>query len=252
MTTEFFRIQERNNGQATIDLLGDWTVQNYARLARELRQFRDQSVHISLEQLNNLDTAGTLQIVDNFGVQALRDSLDAEQAMAQERRQMILTVLKALPDDESITVKPEPWTLSGYLAQVGQATIRLKDETIHWLGFFGLALQTFFSLMFQPAKWRITSVVANIDNSGYKAAPIVMLLCFMVGAVVAFLGATVLQSFGAEVFVVHLVAYSFLREFATLLTAILMAGRTASAFTAQIGSMKVNEELSVCTIPCGC
>ncbi|MDP0947508.1 MlaE family ABC transporter permease, partial [Klebsiella pneumoniae] len=72
---------------------------------------------------------------------------------------------------------------------------------------------------------------------------IVALLTFLVGAVVAFLGATVLKSFGATIFTVDLVAFSFLREFGVLLTAILIAGRTASAFTAQIGSMKANEEI---------
>ncbi len=73
--------------------------------------------------------------------------------------------------------------------------------------------------------------------------PIVALLTFMVGAVVSFLCATVLQSFGATLFTVNLVAYSFLREFGVLLAAILIAGRTASAFTAQIGSMRANEEI---------
>jgi phospholipid/cholesterol/gamma-HCH transport system permease protein len=86
-------------------------------------------------------------------------------------------------------------------------------------------------------------MVAHIEQTGLDAAPIVALLTFLVGAVVAFLGATVLASFGASIFTVDLVAFSFLREFGVLLTAILMAGRTASAFTAQIGSMKANEEI---------
>ncbi len=73
--------------------------------------------------------------------------------------------------------------------------------------------------------------------------PIIALLTFLVGAVIAFLGATVLANFGATIYTVNLVVFSFLREFAVLLTAILMAGRTASAFTAQIGSMKANEEI---------
>ena len=75
------------------------------------------------------------------------------------------------------------------------------------------------------------------------AIPIVALLSFMVGMVVAFLGATVLANFGASIFSVHLVAFSFMREFGVLLPAILIAGRTASAYTAQIGSMKANEEI---------
>jgi phospholipid/cholesterol/gamma-HCH transport system permease protein len=85
--------------------------------------------------------------------------------------------------------------------------------------------------------------VAQIEETGLNAVPIVALLNFMVGAVIAFLGATVLSDFGASIYTVNLVAYSFLRELAVLLTAILMAGRTASAFTAQIGSMKANEEI---------
>jgi phospholipid/cholesterol/gamma-HCH transport system permease protein len=78
---------------------------------------------------------------------------------------------------------------------------------------------------------------------GLDAVPLVMLLSFMVGAVIAFLGATVLRDFGAEIFVVELVSIAFLREFGVLLTAILLAGRTASAFTAQIGAMQSGEEI---------
>ena len=82
-----------------------------------------------------------------------------------------------------------------------------------------------------------------MHQTGLSAVPIVLTLNFLVGAVVAFLGATVLQTFGATIYTVDLVAYAFMRELGVLLAAILLAGRTASAFTAQIGSMKINEEL---------
>src|SRR5690606_33248158 len=110
-------------------------------------------------------------------------------------------------------------------------------------GFMGQALATLAWLLPQPGRWRLTALVNQIHQTGLNAVPIVALLTFMVGAVVAFLGATVLANFGATVYTVDLVAYSFLREFGVLLTAILMAGRTASAFTAQLGAMKVNEEI---------
>ena len=90
----------------------------------------------------------------------------------------------------------------------------------------GLILQTLARNLFRPKQWRITPVVAHIEQIGLNAAPIVVLLTFMVGAVVAFLGATVLANFGAGIFTVDLVAFSFLREFGVLLTAILLAGRT--------------------------
>jgi phospholipid/cholesterol/gamma-HCH transport system permease protein len=111
------------------------------------------------------------------------------------------------------------------------------------LGFFGQVLATFVLIMPKPSRWRITSLVHHIQQTGLNAVPIVALLTFMVGAVVAFLGATVLTNFGATIYTVDLVAYSFFREFGVLLTAILLAGRTASAFTAQLGAMKVNEEI---------
>lgn len=111
------------------------------------------------------------------------------------------------------------------------------------LGFMGLTLEALVRNLVRPKSWRVTAVVAQIEDTGLNAVPIVALLTFMVGAVIAFLGATVLADFGATIYTVNLVAFSFLREFAVLLTAILMAGRTASAFTAQLGSMKANEEI---------
>ena len=89
----------------------------------------------------------------------------------------------------------------------------------------------------------MTPTVHHMEQVGLDAVPLVLLLSFMVGAVIAFLGATTLREFGAEVFVVELVSIAFLREFGVLLTAILLAGRTSSAFTAQIGAMQSGEEI---------
>jgi len=94
-----------------------------------------------------------------------------------------------------------------------------------------------------PRRWRFTSVVAQIEHTGLNAIPIIVLLSFMVGAVIAFMGATALRAFGNTLFTVNLVAFSFLREFGILLSAILLAGRTGSAFTAQIGAMQANQEI---------
>src|SRR5581483_11152036 len=110
--------------------------------------------------------------------------------------------------------------------------------TLGLLGFVGLTLETFARTVFIPKRWRVTALVHHMEQTGLDAVPIVVLLSFLIGAVIAFLGATALQAYGATVFTVDLVSYSILRELAVLIT-----GRTASAFTAQIGSMKVNEEI---------
>jgi phospholipid/cholesterol/gamma-HCH transport system permease protein len=133
--------------------------------------------------------------------------------------------------------------LADVLAHIGAFVASRWERFASLLGFIGLTLETLFRGLFRPRRWRVTSLIANIEQTGLDAVPIVVLLTFMVGAVVAFLGATVLANFGATIYTVNLVAFAFLREFGVLLTAILMAGRTASAFTAQIGSMKANEEV---------
>jgi phospholipid/cholesterol/gamma-HCH transport system permease protein len=129
------------------------------------------------------------------------------------------------------------------LGRLGYSVEDYSKEILALIGFGGLTLQTAFRTLLNPSRIRITSTVHHMEQVGLDAVPLVLLLSFMVGAVIAFLGATVLRDFGAEVFVVELVSIAFLREFGVLLTAILLAGRTASAFTAQIGAMQSGEEI---------
>src|SRR5687767_15450164 len=95
----------------------------------------------------------------------------------------------------------------------------------------------------EPKRLRVTATVFHMEQTGLDAVPLVFLLSYLVGAVIAFLGANILRDFGAEIYVVELVSIAFLREFGVLLTAIILAGRTASAFTAQIGAMQAREEV---------
>lgn len=129
------------------------------------------------------------------------------------------------------------------LAATGAWVDNARHNIILLLAFIGRTLQCFAENFLNPRHWRITSVVHHMQVVGFNAVPLTMLVNFMVGAVVAFLGATVLKELGVELWVVELVGVAFFREFGVLLTAILLAGRTASAFTAQIGSMKSGEEL---------
>ncbi len=134
----------------------------------------------------------------------------------------------------------------GFRALLGRIGWTVEDnirEMVALLAFGGEALLTALRIAFKPKRWRITATIAHMESVGLDAVPLVLLLSFMIGAVVAFLGSEVLAQFGAQLFVVELIGISFLREFAVLLTAILLAGRTASAFTAQIGAMQSGEEI---------
>ena len=129
------------------------------------------------------------------------------------------------------------------MAHIGVAVEDIARETIHLIGFFGLVVSTLFRTVRQPSRLRVTSLIYHMEQVGLNALPIVGLISFLIGVVLAFQGSSQLQRFGAEIFVVNLVAVSILRELGILLTSIVIAGRSGSAFTAQIGSMKVNEEI---------
>ncbi|MGB3126444.1 MAG: ABC transporter permease [Pseudomonas sp.] len=228
-------------------ITGDWTLAHYANLKKlsdTLDGQYDAGARIDLNGLGALDTAGASLLVELLGPTRIEQSTEqSDCSLSTADRALLKTVYRSLNDFCVPDKAPEEATGIQLLARIGRAVDTVWQDSKKLLGFIGLILETFARGIFRPKRWRITPMVAHIEQTGLDAAPIVALLTFLVGAVVAFLGATVLKSFGATIFTVDLVAFSFLREFGVLLTAILIAGRTASAFTAQIGSMKANEEI---------
>ncbi|MCK3824341.1 ABC transporter permease [Pseudomonas sp. W2Aug9] len=231
----------------SLRITGDWTLAHYANLKKlsdTLDGQYDTGARIDLNGLGALDTAGASLLVELLGPDRIEHSAEqTDCSLSAADRALLKTVYRSLNDFCVPLKEPEESAGIQVLARIGRAVDTVWQDAKKLLGFIGLILETFVRGMFRPKRWRLTPMVAHIEQTGLDAAPIVALLTFLVGAVVAFLGATVLKSFGATIFTVDLVAFSFLREFGVLLTAILIAGRTASAFTAQIGSMKANEEI---------
>src|SRR5207249_11058577 len=111
------------------------------------------------------------------------------------------------------------------------------------VGFGGLVTATILDLFRRPARLRLIATVVQMEHTGLNATPIVGLLSFLIGVVFAYQGADQLRRFGAEIYTVNLLGIAILRELGVLLTAIIVAGRSGSAFTAQIGTMQVNQEI---------
>lgn len=235
----------------TLTLRGAWTLDNYAVLGRQIAGFRADNAgadalssgRIDSQGLTALDTAGASRLVELLGPELTKAAVGPQSPLPAERKALLQTVAAAQSHANTQDVPAKSPLLLELLERIGTNMEGLWRQNIALLGFIGLTLEALLRNMVRPGSWRITSIVAQIEQTGLNAVPIVALLTFMVGAVIAFLGATVLADFGATIYTVNLVAFSFLREFAVLLTAILMAGRTASAFTAQLGSMKANEEI---------
>ncbi|MFI8373610.1 ABC transporter permease [Pseudomonas helleri] len=237
---------DTSSNPARLRLSGDWTLAHYTDLKQQTEQLAgqyDAQTAIDLDDVSSIDTAGASLMVELLGAERVSQLTETAHKLPAADRALLQTVYSSMRDFCVPVKTVQQNVITQLLCRIGSAVYKLWQDTLQLLGFIGLILQTLARNLFRPSQWRITPVVAHIEQIGLNAAPIVMLLTFMVGAVVAFLGATVLANFGAGIFTVDLVAFSFLREFGVLLTAILLAGRTASAFTAQIGSMKANEEI---------
>ena len=232
---------DHSAGWPRLYLNGDWTLAHYQTLSRTVQSLSQTPASLDASGLQGMDTAGAALLVQILGAETLAKLLPQATGLKEERRALLLAVANAMLDQKAESPPGARWGDS--LERLGRWVHGGYSQALQFLGFMGLTLVTLISLVPRPWRWRWTALVAQMQQAGLNAVPIVALLNFLVGAVVAFLGATVLAQFGATVYTVDLVAYAFMRELGVLLAAILLAGRTASAFTAQIGSMKVNEEL---------
>ncbi len=233
------------DGKIIVEPRGDWVVETIGRFDAPLRRIEEGhepgDIIIDLSFLGRIDTAGayllgrTLRRCGDpdgdwhyFG-----DHGPARRLMAEMRRR-----LAHCPPGEEDT-----GGLIAVMARIGKGLEDAWAETVDTFAFFGRTVTTFSSIALIPARLRITATVHLMETAGVNALPIIAVLSFFIGAVVAFMGANLLETFGAAVFTVELVGISVLREFGVLITAILLAGRSDSAFTAAIGSMKMQQEI---------
>lgn len=238
-------ILSRDGAVARLAIVGDWTLAHYMELQRragDLAGSIDAGVTVDIHGLGAMDTSGAFVIAELLGSKRTQ-ALAQDASLPPARRALLKTVGDAIDTYCQRTPRKRESGVVRLLERIGRATGAFWKQTAKLLAFIGITLQGFASTLWRPRRWRVTALVSHVEQTGLDAVPILALLSFMVGAVVAFLGATALASYGASVFTVDLIGFAFLREFGVLLTAILLAGRTASAYTAQIGSMKAREEI---------
>jgi phospholipid/cholesterol/gamma-HCH transport system permease protein len=129
------------------------------------------------------------------------------------------------------------------MAAVGRDTERALENQREGLAFLGRTALTAAESLPRPRHWRLTSITRHVYETGITAVPIVALIAFLISVIIAYMSARQLQGLGADIYVVDLVAIGVLRELGVLLTSIIVAGRSGSAFAAELGSMKLNQEV---------
>lgn len=227
---------------ATVALSGDLRLQGVASVEAAIAGIAGSGPFVvdgaGIEQF---DTAGA------WAIAHLRQRLQAEgadvtvQGLTADQSALLATVEAALPTEEASAPRPSGFTV--WLENFGQTVVESGTMLIELLNLLGAVLSRFAGILIRPSRLRLTSVVYHMQEAGLNAVPIAALMAFLIGVVLAFMGAVQLRQFGAEIFVVDLIAIAVLRELGILLTAIIVAGRSASAFTASIGSMKMREEI---------
>ncbi len=235
---------ERSNGGRTIRVAGALTISTARETSRLLEQLMANSgeeISLSLKGVESFDTVGAWLLY-----RTLRD-LQAQGAKTQivdataVQNQLIA---KMAQNDAPCDMRPPSVNpVTHFLQEIGEAAISISEQFSMLLAFFGLTMLRFARQIVQPWRIRWTALTHQFEHVGFKSLPIIGLMSFLIGIVLVQQGAVQLQKFGAEIYVVDIVGIGTLRELGILLTAIMVAGRSGSAFTAQIGSMVLQEEV---------
>jgi phospholipid/cholesterol/gamma-HCH transport system permease protein len=239
-------LASEEEGATILRAEGEWLIVTAAELDHRLHSLempQGRQVTVDLSGVDRLDSAGAWLL------------LRTEHELAERGNRVKLSNLQPrfAPLLEQVRVRgvaeplphpvPPHHTFVGFLARIGQVTVLLANRVSDILGFTGLVTITILKLLRQPRRLRLVATLVQMEVVGLDAMPIVGLLSFLIGVVMAYQGADQLRRFGAEIYTVNLLGISILRELGVLLSAIIIAGRSGSAFTAQIGTMQVNEEI---------
>lgn len=232
-------------GQWTATAAGRWDLRGAGRMADTLGRLgperRGTAVRLDLSRLEALDTVGALllnRLAARLEAEGHRVTVDP---IRPEHAALFAAVREADRAPPAVLEQDHP--IRAMVERLGRTTVEALTEARDLLNFLGLMTLTFLRLARTPWRIRFRAVVFHIEQTGLNALPILGLLTFLIGVVLAYQGADQLRRFGADIYVVNLLGVSVLREIGTLMTAIIVAGRSGSAFTAQIGTMKVNQEV---------
>jgi phospholipid/cholesterol/gamma-HCH transport system permease protein len=238
-----FTVEPADRGRKAV-LTGDWTAVSLGdagtRLERALAG--DGETAFDMAAVGRCDTAGAFAVI-----QAAHGRLNLKAVEASSGIKRLLELVGA-----AVQVKPtpkrRPWSITELLGRIGRGVVGAGVDFYDTMAFTGHLLMAIGRVLRNPRRMRWAACVSQAERAGLDAVPIVAVTTFFIGAVVGFLGANELQEFGAQVFAVELIGIAVLREFNIVITAVLLAGRSASSFAAEIGSMKMSQEIDAMRI----
>ncbi len=231
-----FSIEDGAEGQRVLHLSGPLTVAGLGRIDNALRNLGGNFSQISIARAMQFDTVGA------WVVWRLADESGAPITGASKDAQRLIDAVSRSENDAETKAERLP-LLPRIADSIGSMTRNFVLGALGMTGFFGQIVKAVMGVIARPSTFRLRALVRQMELVGVSALPIVGLMCFLVGIVIAQVGAEQLRQFGAEFYTVNLTGRLALRELGVLMTAIMVAGRSGSAFAAQIGTMKLTEEV---------
>ena len=233
-----------HDGELSLRLAGTWKIGQRLPSVDEVEKAVESGPAVQRITFDTRDLAAWDSALITFLIKVLdhsdRRQINADQGGLPEGVRRILALASAVPEkkDAHKGAGREP-----FLAQVGRSTIDLVRSSGKMLAFLGDSTMALARFMVGKAKFRRSDLTLILQQCSAGALPIVSLISFLVGLILAFVGAVQLMMFGAQIYVANLVGIAMAREMGAIMTGIIMAGRTGAAFAAQLGTMQVNEEI---------
>ncbi len=232
----WWRVAERDGG-SVVEAGGPWIVMALRALKPGAATPPTDARAIDITAVTSLDTAGVTELV-----RLRRAAGDCPIEGGDEAKGSLIELVEKNICEMPPRRPPVPMLID-MMSDLGEGFARFLDRSARLLEYFGEVLFLIAKGLLRPRQMRANATVVQMREVWIRALPIVAVLCFLIGVVVAYQGVEQLKQFGAETFTVEAVGISILRELGVLLTAIIVAGRSGSAFAAQIGTMRVNQEL---------
>jgi phospholipid/cholesterol/gamma-HCH transport system permease protein len=233
---------QEEGGRRRVRIDGRWTVAEAASSRADAAVVPNGRGDCTFDAggIEALDLSGAWQL---WRLESACREGGASVSWAPERPGLLDFIDRATEEREADAAARTAEPPAGPLQDVGRAAVQAKERALDVLGFVGLVTAGLGRTLGSLKRLRLPSVIRHVYETGLTAVPIVSLIAFLIAVIVAYIGAQQLRKFGGEVFVVDLVTVSVLRELGVLLTAIIVAGRSGSAFAAEIGAMKLNDEV---------
>ncbi|MGE4456584.1 MAG: MlaE family lipid ABC transporter permease subunit [Arcobacteraceae bacterium] len=243
MSTQALYKIENLEGVRHIKCSGEWTKQSVDKIFEKLGDFVDIKSNIvcDITDIQKFDTAGAMAILHIK--RAIEEKKLLFSIQSNNEKNSNLIDLCSRFSSKNVTTDTKQASIKDFFYALGKQVHTAYTVFIAFINFLGGVTLSLFGSILNPNKFRFKATLFHIEQNGLYAVPIIVITSLLIGVVLAYQGAVQLQQFGANIFIVEMIGISATRELAPLIAAIVIAGRTASAFTAQIGVMKLTDEI---------